>query len=466
MKDDMQDVRDEAMERRMDAALGEVLGGERAPDVTARVLARAAAGERIAAVDFAPERPDGGSLRPPPRPAMAPVRRLWFAAAVLFGIAVVGGVAWLQRPGNGPGYDPCGGPVPLQEPVPAERHRQIRSVAELANLPRTVTHVEFRNLGDRAANALRACPWVEHVEFLRDDDDPLTAVGIAAVCALPKLRTLVVAEGNGIPADALRALGTARGLQVVHLLSDAVDDAVLVTLATLPALRELELVGCRSFGEVGMRALASMRGLQALDLRGCSQLTTEQLALVGELRALQRLRLAGLPNLRDRAVMPLQNLVDLEDLDLADGRFTSKAMQALEPLVRLRRLILADCKELVGSALLHVPVGVEELDLTHCPLDRGAGPLLAQRFPKLRRLSLWGAGWLDDESFGALLRLPFLEHLAVGDCGGMTPVHLDALRAAKRLVDFDATRSSCVTDQQAAELVASRPEMKVTRKVW
>jgi hypothetical protein len=117
-----------------------------------------------------------------------------------------------------------------------------------------VTHVEFRNLGDRAANALRACPWVEHVEFLRDDDDPLTAVGIAAVCALPKLRTLVVAEGNGIPADALRALGTARGLQVVHLLSDAVDDAVLVTLATLPALRELELVGCRSFGEVGMRA--------------------------------------------------------------------------------------------------------------------------------------------------------------------------------------------------------------------
>ncbi|MBL8739385.1 MAG: hypothetical protein JNL12_23360 [Planctomycetes bacterium] len=467
MKDDMQDVRDEAMERRMDAALGEVLGGERALDVTARVLARAAAGERIAAGEVAAERAEAGSLRQRPRTASVPMPRRWFAAAVLFGVAVVGGVAWLQRFGAEPsGHDVGPAPAPLQEPVAPEAHRQIRSVAEIAKLPRTVTHVEFRNLGDRAALALRECPWVEHVEFLRDDDDPLTSVGIAAVCALPRLRTLAVAEGNGIPADALRALGTARGLQAVRLLSDAVDDAVLVALATLPALRELELVGCRSFGEVGMRALASMRGLQALDLRGCSQLTTEQLALVGELRALQRLRLAGLPNLRDAAVMPLQNLVDLEDLDLADGRFTSKAMQALEPMVRLRRLILADCKELVGSALLHVPVGVEELDLTHCPLDRGAGPLLTQRFPKLRRLCLWGAGWLDDESFAALLRLPLLEHLKVGDCGGMTPVHLDALRAAKRLVDFDATRSSCVTDQQAAELVASRPEMKVTRKVW
>lgn len=467
MNDDMQDVQNQAMDRRLEAALGEVLGGESAPDVTARVLARAAAGERIAAPDFAAQRPDGGSLRPLPRPVAAPVRRLWFAAAVLFGVAVVGGVAWLQRRGAEPsGHDTGPAPAPLQEPVPAERHRQIRSVAELANLPRTVTHVELRNLGDRAANALRECPWVEHVEFIRDDDDPLTAVGIAAVCALPKLRTLAVLEGNGIPADALRALGTARGLQVVQLISDAVDDAVLVALATLPDLRELELVGCRSFGELGMRAIASIRGLEALDLRGCSQLTTEQLALVGELRALKRLGLASLPNLRDRAVMPLQNLVALEDLDLAEGRFSSKAMQALEPMVRLRRLVLEDCKELVGSALLHVPVGVEDLDLTRCRFEAGTGRLLATRFPKLRRLRLWEAEWLDDDSFAALLRLPFLEHLTVGDCTKLTAVHSEAILAARRLATLDATRSSCLTDEQAAELVAKRPSLKVTRKVW
>ena len=83
MNDDKQDVQDEAMDRRLDAALGEVLGGEAAPDVTARVLARAAAGERIAAPDFAPERPDGGLLRQLPRPAAAPMRRLRFAAAVV-----------------------------------------------------------------------------------------------------------------------------------------------------------------------------------------------------------------------------------------------------------------------------------------------------------------------------------------------------------------------------------------------
>ncbi|HEU4418323.1 MAG TPA: hypothetical protein VFT55_05250, partial [Planctomycetota bacterium] len=36
---------DEVLERRFDWALREVTGGERAPDVTAAVLARAAAGE-------------------------------------------------------------------------------------------------------------------------------------------------------------------------------------------------------------------------------------------------------------------------------------------------------------------------------------------------------------------------------------------------------------------------------------
>lgn len=463
----MQDVREEAIERRMDAALGEVLGGEVAPDVAARVLARAAAGERIVAGEIATERADGGLLRQLPRPAAAPLRRLWFAAAVLFGVAVVGGVAWLQRLGAEPSGSEVGpAPTPLQEPVATEAHRQIRSVAEIAKLPRTVTHVEFRNLGDRAALALRECPWVEQVEFVRDDEDPLTAVGIAAVCALPKLRTLAVAEGNGIPADALRALGTARGLRAVRLLSDAVDDAVLVDLATLPALRELELVACRSFGEVGMRAIASLRGLQALDLRGCTQLTTEQLALVGELRGLKSLRLAGLPNLRDAAVMPLQNLLALEDLDLSEGPFSTKALQAIEPMVRLRRLNLEHCKELVGSALLHVPVGVEDLAVTRCRFEPGAGRLLATRFPKLRRLRVWEAAWLDDESFAALLRLPFLEDLTVGDCTRLTATHLDAILAARRLTTLDATRSSCLTDEQAAELVAKRPDLKVTRKVW
>jgi hypothetical protein len=164
--------------------------------------------------------------------------------------------------------------------------------------------------------------------------------------------------------------------------------------------------------------------------------------------------------------MPLQNLLALEDLDLSAGPFSSMALQALEPLVRLRRLALDDCRGLVGSALLHVPVGVEDLDVTRCRFEPGTGRLLATRFPKLRRLRTWEADWLDDEAFAALLSLPFLEDLTVGDCTKLTAVHLDAILAARRLTTLDATRSSCLTDEQAAELVAKRPGLKVTRKVW
>lgn len=345
-------------------------------------------------------------------------------------------------------------------------YRQIHSVAEIATLTPMVTHVEVRNLGDRAAVALGACPWLEVVEFVRDDEDPLTATGLDAVLALPALRRLDVVGIDELPADALRSLAKAKALQTLSLTGCAVGDDVLGTLPSLPELRELHLLAVRGFGDVGMRGIAGCHRLTSLTLSSCKHLTTEQLALVGELRTLKRLALAKLPNLRTRAVMPLQHLTMLEDLDLTEGPFTSMAMQALDSLPRLRRLVLAECGGVVTSTLLHVPTSIEQLDLASCRFDASASALLRDRFPRLRMLRLWNADWLDDDGFRALLAAPSLQQLVAGDCTKMTPVHTDAIRAAKRLLSLDVTRSTCLRDEDLPGLAADRPDLKVVRKVW
>ncbi|MFN8823407.1 MAG: hypothetical protein ACK501_00430 [Planctomycetota bacterium] len=345
-------------------------------------------------------------------------------------------------------------------------YRQIRAVAEIATLPPMVTHVEVRNLGDRAAVALAACPWIEVLEFVRDDQDPLTAVGLDAVLVLPALRRLHVVGVDALPADALRSLAKGKKLRTLSLVGCVVGDAALAVLPSLPELRELYLIAVRGFGDAGMRGIAGCRHLTSLTLSACKHLTTEQLALVGELRTLNRLALANLPNLHDRAVMSLQHLLVLQDLDLTQGPFTSMALQAVAELPSLRHLVLAECTGLVSSALLHVPTGVRDLDLSGCGFDAAASALLRDRFPALRKLVLRDADWLDDEGFRALLAAPSLEHLAAKGCTKMTPVHADAIRAAKRLRFLEISRSTCVRDEDVPGLAADRPDLQIVRKVW
>ncbi len=345
-------------------------------------------------------------------------------------------------------------------------YRQIRAVAEIATLTPMVTHVEVRNLGDRAAVALGACPWIEVLEFVRDDQDPLTAVGLDAVLALPALRRLDVVGVDDLPADALRSLAKGRKLQTLSLVGCAVGDDVLAALPSLPELRALYLIAVRGFGDAGMRGIVGCRRLTSLTLSSCKHLTTEQLALVGELRTLNRLALANLPNLRDRAVMPLQHLQGLQDLDLTSGPFSSMALQALVQLPTLRHLVLSECTGLISSALLHVPTGVQDLNLSGCRFDAATPALLRDRFPALRKLVLRDADWLDDDGFRALLAAPSLQHLAAKGCTKMTPVHADAIRAAKRLRFLDITRSTCVRDEDVPVLAVDRPDLEIVRKVW
>lgn len=345
--------------------------------------------------------------------------------------------------------------------------RQIHTVSEIADLTPLVTQVEVRNLGDRAAARLRACRWLEVVEFIRDDEDPLTRRGLADIATLPLLQTLNLAGVANLPPDALTELVGHRSLGELRISSAEVSDAALQGLTTLPNLRSLGLRGVRSFGDAGMQAIAACRGLESLDLSGCTQLTTDALARIGALREMKWLRLATLPELRDRALMPLRNLRSLREVDLSGGPFTSMGLQAFTDTLVLTKVVLADCREITSGSLLYLPRSVQEIDLGQCPaLDATAAGLLRDGFPALHTVRLWGAAWLDDAALTKLLEVPALKHLTIGDCSSLTPVHVAAIRAATTLRHLDATRSPCFTDDEVALLREDRPDLTIVRKVW
>jgi hypothetical protein len=351
----------------------------------------------------------------------------------------------------------------------APRSEQVRTVAELEALPGDVTRIECRELGDRAAALLGKRTNLVAVELIGDaPDDRLTAKGLAAICALPKLESLELLNLGELSGADLRALGGLRSLRSLRCVDLALDDAALEALAAgAPALERLSLVACPSFGGRGMAAIGHCGALKRLELPKATQLDADALAHAGALRQLEELDLSGNPGLHDRAMMPLQHCTALRRLNVADAPFTSKALQALAGLRGVEALDLSGNAELVSSALLHVPVTVRELALDRCgALDANAAALLRDRFPSLRELRLADNEWVTDDVLRTLASMPSLQRLSVARCRALTNASFATIRGAKQLRLADCNGTACVTKEQHEQLRVERPELEVVRFVW
>ena len=343
----------------------------------------------------------------------------------------------------------------------------VRTVGEIKALPKSTTRIALRGLGNRAAALLGRFANLRHVEVVRDDEDPFTTAGLQAMAALPKLEQLELNNLPRLESDALLALGNAPSLHTLDIIGCNVNEPALRTITGLHALRSLSLVGVRTFGLDGAKAIGSCIRLQTLDLTGCDQLTGEAIAQLGTLTDLETLNLSNLPKLSDSALMGLQKLTKLRELRLGAGTFSSMGMQALADMRGMKVLQLSGNPNLVTSALLLLPTTLESLDLDECPgIGADAGTLLRDRFPKLRWLQLGGNKHITDAALAAILQNPSLQRLDIRDCSALTAASFATIRDAHNLRELDATRAACLTDATAAELQRLRPELKVTRKIW
>lgn len=436
------DLHTEAIERRLTAALHEVVGGERAPDVLAAVLARRASGDRPAADhEFA---------------ASAPRRRAVVAAAlVLLGTAVVVGTLWTARSQTDAGDRAAprgatpGDSAPPQGPSPI---RELTDPAAIAALPADLTAIAARNLDDAAVAALIArCPALTDLRIhastaSRRADDPETPVSIsdaalAAIAGLDRLRRLELVGTDRVRGPGLRQLPALPLLEDLTLASFDLDDEALAVLPRLPSLRRLDLHLNHGFGERGVAAIATCPGLRTLVLRGCSPLTPEWLAALGRLTALEDLDLSGIGTTwRGAATEQLARArqPELQMLIEQAGRNGSRlGVAAIAGWPKLRRIALADGHELessIGMVLRTRCPALQEVVLAHCPRvdDTTVAELLGLRH--LRKLDLSGCAKVTETSGDLLLLARQLREVVFEECEWLTLASAERLLASGKRV--------------------------------
>lgn len=438
---------DEVLARRLDWALGEAVGGERAPDVTRAVLERYASGGDVEA--DAPAEPRS---------------RWWLVAAlVLFGVGAVVAVFQLERGASTPTF----GEVPeIEAPDVDGRVEDIVVVTTregIAALPVDARAVELRDLDDAAVAALVArCPRLQHLRIFastayRHTPDPVREVSItdAALEHLGKLTDLRRLElvgtdrvkGTGLPY--LESLPLLTDLTLSHF---DLDDTALQFLPRLPSLRGLDLTLNHGFGRAsdrgtvskGVEAVANCPGLRRLSLRACSQVHADAM------RELARLR-------------------DLVELDLGGGQ-SHRGWSA-----NSRAAYTRDVMEMVTVAREQFGAGIRDEVIADWPklrvLRLGGSPLLTpavgkrirERCPRLVTLDLSDCPGIDDSTVSAVLGLTKLRALDLSRCSGITPAVVPDLRSSS-LAELTLDETRWLTLAHAETLFTSGKRVRSARQ--
>ncbi|MBL8752469.1 MAG: hypothetical protein JNK15_04130 [Planctomycetes bacterium] len=419
---------DEVFERRLAAALREA-HGERAPDVTAAVLARVAAGEVV----------DVG--------AAVPVRsRLaWLAAAAVFllGLATVLAVAWSQRGGAGGGpNDGEGGAQEAQQPE-QPKLPEVTRIGDIATLPRELKAVELRNLEDDAVAALVVrCPDLEHLRvfastaYKREGDLPAQSITDAALPHIAKLTQLRRLELVGVvlvKGPGLRELAALPRLESLAIEFFDMADEDLAFLERLASLRDLSLVNVQTIGDRAYEIVGRCVGLRALTIVGGRGLGTDSLAPLRSLQHLERLQLHGIGQWSRGVADPETAArfglgMDFSGRRQGTGVTVDKLGGGWPKLQELALEAALDLESDVGAFVR----------------DHGRG---------LRRLTLRGCPNVDDTTLADVLTSPNLTELVLGNCPRVTAAVLPKLVAAKNLAWIDFGVTPWLTLAHAEELL-------------
>ncbi|MCR9247199.1 MAG: hypothetical protein NXI31_19375 [bacterium] len=249
---------------------------------------------------------------------------------------------------------------------------------------------------------------------------PLQPAQLDELCRRHQLRALHLLGVQNVRAETIARLATlpelrALRLQGIELADRASKTPLLQALARFENLEELHVSGIETLDGVSFATILTCR-LRELALDGVG-LSSDQIARISDLTALETLHLINAGEVDDAAVARFGNLTRLRELALWRTQLTADGLRPLAKLRELRSLMLNESPALRTEALLHLPVGLEELGLDSCPrLDATAGKLIGERFPGLRKLYLSSNPWVDNDVVSNVSALPRLETIELRDC--------------------------------------------------
>jgi hypothetical protein len=396
---DIDDIEpDEAV---LDALLAEQLGAERAPDLTARVLA--AHGDRSAAAARARAAASTASGRRERSPWLA-------AAGLLLGCAVVVAITWLRTvptpaPAPGPAPGPAPAPVQPQEPSIIE----VDSIAELRRLLPSVTTLRVESwflASDSTLDLRGAPPWTADAATLRDVVDALMKdekMEVTRPAGWKWQNRLLFADKDG-RAIAMAVNRYTRGTVGMRGLTG--DLFVARTAPLAHALAAAEQAACEHLGILRRRAELApdspFRASSSVIVAGypvpTEELNGNDLVVIASFAALRRLDLGHVAARIDRKLLEaISRNSQIEELILDGTRVDDEELRVLANMnlraLSVRRGAGLRGRAFGGALFAEVPqwfTSLERLDLSDCKALHD--DLLADlgRLPRLRELALRG----------------------------------------------------------------------------
>lgn len=308
----------------------------------------------------------------------------------------------------------------------------------------------------------------------------------------------------------LRRLAGETSLVSLKLAQTHVSDGALEIVASLPALRELDLFFCEHITDAGASLLRGASRLERLNVRG-TKISDSGVKFLTELQNLEVLDvgiteisdasvglLEALPNLRmlaiggnkigEPGIASLRSLRDLRHLDLSGAQVTDSGIWAvtvtdlnLDEVAALRELESLNLAAPSHEYVMAISSGVPRLRGAIRVTDLGAKRLAA--LTKLRKLNLSRSS-LTSEGIRNLRGLDHLEELVLSHVTSLddTAGNALALLPSLRIVDVSFTSfgdagvgalqehpslhrlvavGTGVTEVAAAEFVAANPSRDV-----
>ncbi|MCA8958404.1 MAG: hypothetical protein KDC87_20165 [Planctomycetes bacterium] len=217
--------------------------------------------------------------------------------------------------------------------------RHLGSLRILESLTLSGTEVDRDGVGALA----RQLPQLRSLEFrilpkLGDDS-------LRQLAKMHWLRRLSLDGCGGVTAEGLRALGSLRQLQELRLAElnpnrsngpNPIDDTLLATLAKLTDLQKLEIPRAR-LSKRAVATLCTFPALRGLDLSGCKDIDDDAVRCLLEALPLQSLRLSG-TSVTPSVIADLCRETTLTSLELRAEWMTPALHRQLRTLPRLGSL--------------------------------------------------------------------------------------------------------------------------------
>jgi hypothetical protein len=266
---------------------------------------------------------------------------------------------------------------------------------------------------------------------------------LVRIATLPRLRELDIASTKSLTKRGIPNLGRMTSLEALRLTDvneqgNGLGDAALAAASRIPNLRELSIAECGTTDD-GVRYVRLMPRLTRLTLRQEGRLTDAALASVSRVKQLTRLDLSsyvataayGWMRFSPDSLSQLSALRDLEVLRLA-----GQAPKAeLFPMPKLKSLSVGAVDQAAAARIAQCGE-LRSLELLYSGItDEGLREIA--RLPELRRLSL-SSTIVTDAGIAHLKALPNVEHveLRATSVGDEAIGHLSQMKTLTR-VDLD-----------------------------